>query len=126
MKEPNSDAAQIPSLPKSRRNLTDLDSLIADSIGKMGTYDKMHRPSGTGHSASDPAQATPNAQTVELTASKSEPQLDPDDETPERFQIVVPRSVIIAAKLEALKKKTTAADITERALRAYLGLDAKD
>ena len=50
----------------------------------------------------------------------------PVDEKPERFQIALSGAVIIAAKLEALKQKTTASEITERALRSYLGLPAKD
>ncbi|TBB57253.1 hypothetical protein ELH43_41220 [Rhizobium ruizarguesonis] len=44
----------------------------------------------------------------------------PIDDKPERFQISLSGAVIIAAKLEALRQKTTAGEITERALRSYL------
>jgi hypothetical protein len=109
--------SEIP-LPKSRRNLSDLDSLIADSIGKMGSYGEMHRSPKTSQSSSGPSPTEPQPQTV-----------DPDpgsiDDKPERFQISLSGAVIIAAKLEALRQKTTAGEITERALRSYLGMLAK-
>jgi hypothetical protein len=110
----------IPPLPKSRRNLADLDSLIADSIGRMGSYDAMH--------------GTPAIDRNSMDAPTKEPPPEPPDplnrgpaeEKPERFQIALSGAVIIAAKLEALKQRTTASEITERALRSYLGLPAKD
>lgn len=107
--------SEIPPLPKSRRNLSDLDSLIADSIGKMGSYGKMHGSTKTNQSSSEAPSTEPQPQTA-----------DPDPgsigDRPERFQISLSGAVIIAAKLEALKQKTTAGEITERALRSYLGM----
>ncbi|WP_246799179.1 hypothetical protein [Rhizobium leguminosarum] len=109
----------IPPLPKSRRNLSDLDSLIADSIGRLGSYDGVHgAPAGNLHAA-DPPVAEEQPQPV----APLSPYVI--DEKPERFQIALSGAVIIAAKLEALKLKTTASDITERALRSYLGMPPK-
>ncbi|WEO70141.1 hypothetical protein [Rhizobium rhizogenes] len=109
----------IPPLPKSRRNLTDLDSLIADSIGRLGSYDGTHGAPAGNQNAVDP----------QVTEEQSQPvaPFNPGsiDEKPERFQIALSGAVIIAAKLEALKQKTTASDITERALRSYLGMPPK-
>ena len=109
----------IPPLPKSRRNLTDLDSLIADSIGRLGAYDGTHGASVGSRNVVDPS----------TTEEQSQPVVPPNPgsagEKPERFQIALSGAVIIAAKLEALKQKTTASDITERALRSYLGIPPK-
>ncbi|NTF52728.1 hypothetical protein G6K93_30955 [Agrobacterium rhizogenes] len=120
MKQTKDDMTDIPPLPKSRRNLSDLDSLIADSIGRLGSYDGTHAAAAGNRNAVDPL----------ATEGLSQPAapLNPGsiDEKPERFQIALSGAVIIAAKLEALKHKTTASDITERALRSYLGLSAKD
>ena len=112
------DLNDIPPLPKSRRNLSDLDSLIADSIGKMGSYQEMHGSPKAGEGSGEPGTTEPQPQTVEPSPSWS-------DDKPERFQISLSGAVIIAAKLEALKQKTTAGDITERALRSYLGMPPK-
>ena len=107
--------SEIPPLPKSRRNLSDLDSLIADSIGKMGSYGEMHGSPKASQGSSEPPSTEPPPQLA-----------DPDpgsiDDKPERFQISLSGAVIIAAKLEALRQKTTAGEITERALRSYLGM----
>lgn len=108
-----------PPLPKSRRNLSDLDSLIADSIGKMGSYGEMRTSPKTGQDLIESSSSGPQPQTI----APSEPMSD--DDTPERFQIALSGAVIIAAKLEALKQKTTAGEITERALRSYLGMPPK-
>ncbi|NTG18244.1 hypothetical protein G6K88_31130 [Agrobacterium rhizogenes] len=120
MKKTEDDMTDIPPLPKSRRNLSDLDSLIADSIGRLGSYDGVRgAPTGNGN-AVDPLATEGLSQPVAPLNSGS------IGEKPERFQIALSGAVIIAAKLEALKQKTTASDITERALRSYLGLSAKD
>ncbi|NTG38829.1 hypothetical protein G6K91_31695 [Agrobacterium rhizogenes] len=119
MKRTEDDMTDIPPLPKSRRNLSDLDSLIADSIGRLGSYDGTHRSPAGRQNAADPP----------VTQEQPQPAtpLNPGsiDEKPERFQIALSGAVIIAAKLEALKQKTTASDITERALRSYLGMPPK-
>jgi hypothetical protein len=108
-----------PPLPKSRRNLSDLDSLIADSIGKMGSYGEMRGSPKTDQDSTKSPSSGPQSQTI----PPSEPMSG--DDKPERFQIALSGAVIIAAKLEALKQKTTAGEITERALRSYLGLPPK-
>lgn len=108
----------IPPLPKSRRNLSDLDSLIADSIGKMGSYGEMHGLPKTAESSNAPPSTEQQPQTIDPDPSSG-------DDKPERFQISLSGAVIIAAKLEALKQKTTAGEITERALRSYLGMPPK-
>jgi hypothetical protein len=119
MKRTEDDMTSIPPLPKSRRNLSDLDSLIADSIGRLGAYDGTHGAPADNRNAVDPL------------ATEEKPQaaapLNPGsaDEKPERFQIALSGAVIIAAKLEALKQKTTASNITERALRSYLAMPPK-
>jgi hypothetical protein len=116
MKRTEDDMTDIPPLPKSRRDLSDLDSLIANSIGRLGSYDGTHAASARSRNAVEPP----------VTEEKPQPTAplnsDSIDEKPERFQIALSGAVIIAAKLEALKQKTTASDITERALRSYLGL----
>ncbi|API56794.1 hypothetical protein ACOJBM_02080 [Rhizobium beringeri] len=107
--------SEIPPLQKSRRSLSDLDSLIADSIGKMGSYGEMHGSPKSGQRSSEPPSAEPQPQ-------PTDPDTGSIDDKPERFQISLSGAVIIAAKLEALKQKTTAGEITERALRSYLGM----
>ena len=107
--------SEIPPLPKSRRNLSDLDSLIADSIGKMASYGEMHGPPKSSKAPGEPASVEPPPQTIEADTHAVE-------DKPERFQISLSGAVIIATKLEALKQKTTAGEITERALRSYLGM----
>ncbi|GAJ96105.1 hypothetical protein EXN67_29235 [Rhizobium rhizogenes] len=119
MKRTEDDMTDIPPLPKSRRNLTDLDSLIADSIGRLGSYDGMHGASAGSRNVVDPST------TEEKPQAAAPPNPGSIDEKPERFQIALSGAVIIAAKLEALKQKTTASDITERALRSYLGMPPK-
>ena len=110
--------SEIPPLPKSSRHLADLDSLIADSIGKMGSYGEMHGSPKTSQGLSEPPSTEPQPQTAG-------PDPGSIDDRPERFQISLSGAVIIAAKLEALRQKTTAGEITERALRSYLGMLAK-
>ncbi|WFU07389.1 hypothetical protein QA648_35675 (plasmid) [Rhizobium sp. CB3171] len=109
----------IPPLPKSRRNLSDLDSLIAESIGSMKTYDEMHGTPDASGIPKDPPMTAAQPQAIDTPATSAA--LD----KPERFQIILSGAVIIAAKLEALRQKTTAGEITERALRAYLDLPSK-
>nr|WP_234914410.1 hypothetical protein [Rhizobium rhizogenes]QCL09128.1 hypothetical protein pC5.7b_261 [Rhizobium rhizogenes] len=113
------DMTDIPPLPKSRRNLSDLDSLIADSIGRLGSYDGVHgAPAGNRHAADPPVAEEKPQPAAPLNPGSV-------DEKPERFQIALSGSVIIATKLEALKQKTTASEVTERALRSYLGMPPK-
>ncbi|MFW8642776.1 hypothetical protein ACOJBO_08330 [Rhizobium beringeri] len=69
----------------------------------------------SGQSSSEPPSTEPQPQTAGLDPG-------PIDDKPERFQISLSGAVIIAAKLEALRQKTTAGEITERALRSYLGM----
>ena len=107
--------SEIPPLPKSRRNLSDLDSLIADSIGKMASYGEMHGPPKSSTVPGEPLPVEPLPQ-----ATEEDPQTVASK--PERFQISLSCAVIIATKLEALKQRTTAGEITERALRSYLGM----
>ncbi|MQB34260.1 hypothetical protein [Rhizobium rhizogenes] len=119
MKKTEDDMTDIPPLPKSRRNLSDLDSLIADSIGRLGAYDGVHGAPAGNLNLVDPPAAEEQSQ--------SAAPLNPGSigEKPERFQIALSGTVIIAAKLEALKQKTTAGEVTERALRSYLGMPPK-
>ena len=107
--------SEIPPLPKSRRNLSDLDSLIADSIGKMASYGEMHGPPKSSEAPGESPPAESPSQTIKAD-------LHTVEDKPERFQISLSGTVIIATKLEALKQKTTAGEITERALRSYLGM----
>ncbi|TQX84339.1 hypothetical protein EQW76_25795 [Rhizobium sp. rho-13.1] len=110
--------SEIPPLQKSRRNLSDLDSLIADSIGKMASYGEMHGPPKSNAAVGEPQSFEPPPQTIQAHPNTV-------DDKPERFQICLSGTVIIATKLEALKRKTTAGEITERALRSYLGMPPK-
>jgi len=123
---------QSPPIPRSRRNLNDLDSLIDASIGKSDTY---------GAAASAPEKAKPDPEIgnpmKETTTSpdRSEPVNAPtaslsndgatsEEPKPERFRISIDASVIMATKMLAVQQKTSPSEIVERALRRYLNLAA--
>ncbi|ENN83802.1 hypothetical protein RHSP_41139 (plasmid) [Rhizobium freirei PRF 81] len=123
---------QLPPIPRSRRNLNDLDSLIDASIGKSDTY-------GAAPSAAETAKPYPEAgtSTKETTPSPDgSEQVDapspsllnnaPASEEPksERFRISIDASVIMATKMVAVQQKTSPSEIVERALRRYLNLAA--
>lgn len=120
---------QSPPIPRSRRNLNDLDSLIDASIGKSDTYGSLQ---------SVPEKAKPQPEGGIATKEKaspgpSEPADAPspgladdgpalDESRLERFRISIDASVIMATKMLAVQQKTSPSEIVERALRRYLNL----
>ncbi|MFK0333890.1 CopG family transcriptional regulator [Rhizobium sp. NPDC090275] len=123
---------QSPSIPRSRRNLNDLDSLIDASIGKSDTYGtassppkeiKLDTEGGPWAEDKAPASASPEAPDA---ASPNAPNDGPvlDEPKPERFRISIDASVIMATKMLAVRQKTSPSEIVERALRRYLNLPA--
>lgn len=133
MKLVDNSAKKIASLPKSPRNLTGLESLIADSLGKIETYDEMYGPKDGAPPTKDSLNPIPVAEktaqpAIEGTSQARQMQagLPPhEDNRSERVQLSLPSSVIFATKLEALKNKSTAGEVAERALRQYLNLPPK-
>ena len=120
---------QSPPIPRSRRNLDDLDSLIDASIGKSDTYGTVSSPpkdtmpsAGSGTSVEE-KPASP----VALKPFDGPPwPAAPDDGAvaiepkSERFRISIDASVIMATKMLAVQQKTSPSEIVERALRRYL------
>ncbi len=121
---------QSPPIPRSRRNLNDLDFLIEASIGKSETYgaippdrEKMKPDPETGL----PMTETPTSPGASEPANAQSPSLPdhnavPVEAKPERFRISIDASVIMATKMLAVQRKTSPSEIVERALRRYLNL----
>jgi hypothetical protein len=121
---------QSPPIPRSRRNLNDLDSLIDASIGKSDTYgvvasspEETKSDPEAGNSTKDMAPSPDQSKPVD-GPSRSLPNDEPVSEQPrpERFRISIDASVIMATKLLAVQQKTSPSEIVERALRRYLNL----
>ncbi|UWU26016.1 hypothetical protein N2601_32325 (plasmid) [Rhizobium sp. CB3060] len=123
---------QSPPIPRSRRNLNDLDSLIDASIGKSDTY-------GAATSAREKAKPDPEAGNSMKETAPSPDRFEPldaptpslsndgpasEEQKPERFRISIDASVIMATKMLAVQQKTSPSEIVERALRRYLNLAA--
>lgn len=110
-----------PAIPKSRRNLNDLDELIDQSLGqKEANYHQMF-------ASSTATPAAPNTLVDTQTSLMQAPSpirrpVPADDDPVERFQLDISRSVIVATKYEGVLKKTSASKIVELALRQYLNL----
>lgn len=120
---------QSPSIPRSRRNLNDLDSLIDASIGKSDTYGtaspspketKLDTEGGPSAEETTPSSEAPEAPSP--NAPDDRPVLE--ETKPERFRISIDASVIMATKMLAVQQKTSPSEIVERALRRYLNLAA--
>lgn len=116
-----------PPLPRSRRTISDLDALINESIGKSGSYgDALPAKSIDSLKASGPGgvaiQARGAGTGLSMTDNTNvmcdQVPIDP----PERFRIVISSSVIMAAKIEALRLKVAPSEIVERALRIHLNM----
>ena len=121
---------QSPPIPRSRRNLNDLDSLIDASIGKSDTYGvvasspkETKSDPETGNSTKNVAPSPDQSKPVD-GPSRSLPNDEPvsEEPRPERFRISIDASVIMATKLLAVQQKTSPSEIVERALRQYLNL----
>ncbi|HWU61161.1 MAG TPA: CopG family transcriptional regulator [Ensifer sp.] len=111
---------KAPTIPRSNRNLADLDALINQSIGKD--------PIGS-------ALAKPEVETDENFGAKAPPIAPPIPDEPatnayprgksspiklERLQVKIPDDVLLAMKFEALRQKRSPSAIVELALRQYL------
>ncbi len=113
---------KAPTIPRSHRNLADLDALIDQSLGKqmIGT-----------------AIVTSKAETEENNSAKAPPMVLPIPNDPpfeveageksssarlERLQVKISDDVLLAMKFEALRQKRSPSAIVELALRHYLKL----
>lgn len=123
---------QSPSIPRSRRNLNDLDSLIDASIGKSDTYGTASSPQKEtkldtegGPSAEEKTKSSVAPEPPDGPSPKAPDDRPVLEETkPERFRISIDASVIMATKMLAVQQKTSPSEIVERALRRYLNLAA--
>jgi hypothetical protein len=123
---------QSPPIPRSRRNLNDLDSLIDASIGKSDTYGAVASPPEktkpepeVGNSTKETAPPPDPSEPVDWpTLNASSNDTASGEPRPERFRISIDASVIIATKMLAVQQKTSPSEIVERALRRYLNLPA--
>jgi hypothetical protein len=123
---------QSPPIPRSRRNLNDLDSLIEESIGKSETYgatatthEKVKADPEVGNSIKERAPSPDRFDPPDApTSIPTNDGLTSAESKPERFRINIDASVIMATKMLAVQKKISPSEIVERALRRYLNLRA--
>lgn len=103
---------QFPSLPRSGRDLSDLDALIDASIGKSDVA-----PMSSPLPSSSPQQERSDIERrrpARDTAAQSQV---------ERFRISIDPAVIVATKHTALQRKVAPSEIVELALRQYLNIE---
>ena len=124
---------QSPPIPRSRRNLNDLESLIDASIGKSDTYGA---PSPSPEKPNPDAEASIPLQVKTCLTAAFEPPSGPLTvnalnivaETAaaksERFRISIDANVIMATKMLAVQQKKSPSEIVEQALRRYLNRQA--
>lgn len=100
-----------PSIPKTNRSLDGLDDLIGQSIGQKASYDQMFNTP-----TSDVAVGSQESRKPDRGNSKPTVTL----------RVALLEDVIIATKIEAVKRNTSAALVVELALRQYLNLPPPD
>lgn len=117
-----------PSIPKTKRSLVGLDDLIDQSIGQKAKYDEMFsspviQASGSPPTPADkPINTKPTGQPLPVTDLED---LRETETARVTFRVSLDEEVIIATKLEAVRSKMSAAEITEKALRNYLNIPPK-
>lgn len=113
---------KLPVLPKSPRNLADLDALIDQSIGKPDMEEKRMPLQSDMADMSQPVSP----------AIEDDRKDEPQNETTgnqvaapqklERLQVKIADTVLLAMKFEALKQRRSPSAIVELALRQFLNL----
>lgn len=108
-----------PLIPQSGRNRTDLDALIDQSIGQKRKFDELGEPHLAQSAVPEnhaPSIATPQpVESVQARPAQTEPV--------DRFQAYLPRVLITALKLEAVRQRLSPSAVLEIALRRYLDMD---
>lgn len=113
---------KLPVLPKSPRNLADLDALIDHSIGKPDMEEKRVPLQ------SDMADMGQPVSQGKEDDRKDEPKNEPTGNQTvapqklERLQVKISDTVLLAMKFEALRQRRSPSAIVELALRQYLNL----
>lgn len=113
---------KAPTIPRSNRNLADLDALIKQSIGtdKIGTTLAKHEvEADENFSAKAPhiASTIPDEPPSDINAAEMS-----SSTKLERLQVKIPDDVLLAMKFEALRQKRSPSAVVELALRQYLNL----
>lgn len=117
---------KAPTIPRSNRNLADLDALIKQSIGtdKIGTTLAKPEVEADGNlSAKAPHIASP---ILHEPAANPDPRGNSSSTKLERLQVKISDDVLLAMKFEALRQKRSPSAIVELALRQYLNLLKED
>ena len=110
---------KAPLLPRTKSNLTDLDALIRQSQGDKAKHEAEQTISARASITSTEVQTDP----VQDETSQNATGVSTDKL--ERLQVTVRRSIIVAAKIEAVRQNTSPSAIVALALRQYLNLPAK-
>lgn len=113
-----------PTLPKTRQSFDGLSELIDQSIAQKEKFGAMLKTSEPDSLPNDSSQGAEHKDA--LIEKHRQTEGAKAINSVERFQITAPSSVIVATKIEALKRNTTAAAIVELALRQYLNLPQID
>ena len=113
---------KLPALPKSARNLADLDALIDQSIGRPDIEEKqvLLQPD---RSATDLSKSrSPNDDRRESSQQGARGGQGSAPPKLERLQVKISDTVLLAMKVEALKRRRSPSAIVELALRQFLNL----
>ncbi|MCD2174921.1 CopG family transcriptional regulator [Rhizobium sp. C4] len=113
---------KAPTIPRSNRNLADLDALIDQSLGTQ-TIDTAIVTSKAKTDENNTAKAPPMVSPISNDpASEVEAGEEPTSARLERLQVKISDDVLLAMKFEALRQKRSPSAIVELALRQYLNL----
>ena len=113
---------KLPALPKSARNLADLDALIDQSIGKPDIAE-IQVPLQPDRPATDSSQSwSPKDGPKEVPQQGAQRGQGTAPPKLERLQVKVSDEVLLAMKVEALKQRRSPSAIVELALRQFLNL----
>ena len=111
---------KAPTIPRSNRNLADLDALINQSIGTDTIGTALAKPeveADENLSAKAPHIGSPIRDEL---PSNPEPRGSSSSTKLERLQVKISDDVLLAMKFEALRQKRSPSAIVELALRQYL------
>ncbi|SOC81762.1 hypothetical protein SAMN05421890_0142 [Ensifer adhaerens] len=111
---------KAPTIPRSNRNLADLDALINQSIGADIVDTALVRPQADtdeNNGAKAPLIASP---IPDEPPSNPDPGAKSSSTKLERLQVKISDDVLLAMKFEALRQKRSPSAIVELALRQYL------
>lgn len=125
---------QSPPVPRSRRNLTDLDALIDASIGKSETYTALPQlglENGTVGPDTAPSTEKPSMprdfnQATAPATMLPDARVPTEESKAERFRISIDASVIMATKMRAVQQKVSPSEVVEKALKQYLNLSTRE